>query len=248
MKLIGLMPIRFDPAKSLKWGSLKQLCDLTDGVILLNDNGKDLNYFVNYDQTTVVLQDYCGDSFRKILEVVNCSRLRDDGWQDYGNRLTLLTRAAIHGADWVLWLDDDLIFHPDITPKAMRLLVDLAKKHKCRSVSFTLREMWNESHWRSDGIWRDKRYVGLANNLPVAQECYTAMSAARLHVLPTAGGAVFCSDAEVFHYGMSTPELRTARLAKYQREDPENRFQADYQYLVNEDGLQLTPLCHSPSP
>lgn len=164
-----------------------------------------------------------------------------DEWNDYANRVMLLTRAASKGYEWVVWLDADELLH-DVCKADILNQVNFANKMGAIGVQYRVREMWDETHWRSDGIWGGKAKVVVQKNpmiSPVVR--WGPRHLNRLHAFPLQAGAMVETEKQLLHYGMSTPEKRTARFLKYKREDPSNKFQPGigYDYLLDESGMVL---------
>lgn len=169
--------------------------------------------------------------------------INQEPWNDYGNRLTLLARAAAHGAEWVMWSDSDWTF-PGLTKDMVQDHIAGAILHGCAGVSYRLREMWNATHYRSDGVWGMKKKVILQRN-PLMERSVTWRETHlhKLHNVPLQEGKILEVDSEVLHWGMNTPEKRQARRDRYSALDPKNEFQRmGYDYLVNEFGMTLTSI------
>lgn len=167
-------------------------------------------------------------------------------WNDYGNRLVLLALATRKYCDWVLWLDDDELIEPAIQHEklhqCLRSEIKAAQERDCIAVSFQRCDMWDKTHWRSDGVWGQKRKVVLQRN-PLTGDFvhWRGSHTQRLHVLPLQVGDIFGSPLKIYHYGWNSIGKRLAARAKYARQDPNNVFQAQgYDYLVDESGIELT--------
>jgi hypothetical protein len=147
-------------------------------------------------------------------------------WNHYGNWLVLLAKAAKAYCDWVLWLDDDETLPPEVTKDTLLSLITQARNSGCVAVTFRRCDMWNETHWRSDGVWGRKRKVILQRN-PLTEEFvhWRASHKERLHVQPLQVGDIMQADVKIFHHGWNSPEKRIATRIKYVKEDPGNVFQ-----------------------
>jgi len=223
MKIAGLMPIGRESKPD--FGSLNQLVALCDAVIVLADN-------VEWSSG---LPD----------EIARLAR-KNEEWNDWTNHLTLLARAAAHGCDWVLLLDDDELLEPSITRDGLHQQIEVAVHKGCDLISYRVREVWsaNPLQYRSDGIWGRKRKVVVHRNPLLGGFVHWQGNAtARLHAQCLPHGKTMETECQLLHYGMSTPELRQARVDKYKQLDPTNHFnQIGYDYLIDETGMELTVL------
>ncbi len=198
---------------------------LSDRTILLLDNAG------HYGATPIA-----------VSEVVSVQN--SEPWQDAGNRLTLLARAAAHGCKWCVFLDDDEVFEPFVNKQMMIALIRDAVEAGCDLIEFQLCEMWTNSAYRVDGIWGQKRKVRVQRN-PLMQESvhWRGNHLQRLHAIPMQCGDVYQSDIRILHYGMSTPELREARVKKHNLLDPNKIYQPQgYDYMLDTSGMVLKEL------
>lgn len=189
------------------------------------------------DHVVVLAHNSPASQFRRGCTIL---RLEDEQWNCTGNHALLHTEAKALGCDWVMRLDDDMDI-PPTTVKKIRDMVLQAEAVGADYVRVTMRELWGGHNvYRSDGIWGNKTWALLHRN-------WTTMDIPdqRLHV-GAIGEPYDSRDITVFHSGCMTRELREARVAKYQREDPDNRFQPDYSYMLDESGLELKPVDWSP--
>jgi hypothetical protein len=168
-------------------------------------------------------------------------------WHDLGNRTTLLYRALVHGCNWIVSMDDDIVFSRNFQTRrdVVRVIAELAKRGKDTCL-FKLRDLWDsKSQYRADGVWGRKSFMALRKNwfyyenitLPDPQ-------ADRLHrpVYPAnlrsrgAYSAKF-DDYIAYHTGCLTRERRLSRVSKYARADP-GQAQA-YAYMLDTAGIRL---------
>lgn len=173
-----------------------------------------------------------------------------DGWIAYDDRRgegvfsnevrrrTLLLKAARDaGAKWALAVDPDERFE-DSMAAAMPVLT---RDESVGCYSFALREMYNERHYRIDGVWGQKRQARL---LSLGQGVLTPSG--ELHLswssfVPKANP--IATDFNLYHLKMIAPERRKARAALYNFLDPERRMQKiGYDYLADETGAQFEPI------
>lgn len=212
------------------WGAFQQMRGLCDVVIVLCDS---CHVFDAHWQKIAG-----GIRIDETIEVNN-----QLGWEDYTNRMTLLTRAAAHHCDWVLWLDDDEVLQGATRSKILEY-IDLAEKLHRVAVRLEKREMWTDRHFRNDGIWKKQKLVLQKNPMLQLETRWRDWHLRRLHALPLQEGEIMdVAGSRLLHYGMSTPELREARVRKYRLADPGNKFQPEgYDYMLDETGIELVQL------
>lgn len=228
MKLVGLMPLGNLEILSVAVNGLIQLVELCDGIVILADRISNI-------------------AWPKTPQIEVCKVMSSLPWNDYTNRLTLLARATAHGATHVLWLDaDELLCNVtrelNFTRKLIDVQIEAMEAIQHVGISYAVREMWNETQYRSDGIWGTKRRLVIQKN-PLLGLCvqWPAQHLNRFHAFPLQCGEVMKSDYQLLHYGMSTPELRKARHEKWKTLDPTNQFQEfGYDYMADESGMILT--------
>lgn len=218
MKIAGLMPIGGNQDK-FKAESIKQLHSICDTTIVLQDR----------EDAPIVAT---------LMSDESITLDHDEPWNDYGNRLMLLSRAAARGCDWVMWLDHDDVIDAAISRFDITQMILGCEVDKIMAIRFCVREMWNETHWRADGRFANKSRIVLQKN-PLLLPSVVWKNHWNPHSMPVQEGPEFQSWWELFHWGMSTPELRKARVAKHEAADPEGKWQDDYRYLEKTEGLEL---------
>jgi len=223
LRIAGLMPVRDYSDATSAFAALRELSDV---VIVLDDN-----------------------SSRPFPFRAECDELvrldNRESWNDQANRTLLLYRAFVHGCDWALFMDDDLAFSHDFQTRsdAERLVAELAARRRdvCR---FVVRDLWGSiRHYRNDGVWGQKSIAVLRRNWFADDAITLRDPRLRLHTpaFPANLRARQALDRRhvAYHTGCMTPAERTARVAKYRREDPDRRFQRDYAYMLDESGIEL---------
>lgn len=211
------------------WGSFQQMRELCDVVIVLCDGCH------VFDSHWKKIAD--GVRIDETIEVAN-----QLGWEDYANRMTLLVRAAAHSCDWVMWLDDDEVLH-DVERVMLLDQIRRAELSGNVAVRYDKREMWTDRHYRNDGVWKKQKIVLQKNPMMEKSARWREWHLRRLHALPLQEGGVLDVTERILHYGMSTPELRAARVRKYRLADPGNKFQPEgYDYMLDETGIELVQL------
>lgn len=163
-------------------------------------------------------------------------RARVGGWYHEGQtRRALIERAKDAGADWILGIDPDERFERG-AGSAIRRLIQTNDKV---SFSFSIREMWTPTSYRSDGIWGVKARPSL---FPVKPE--QAFHDLRVHSPWTPKGyLVRRTGINLYHLKMINPANRVARRDLYKSLDPGRSIQAiGYDYLTDETGIELTEI------
>ncbi|KAA3630907.1 MAG: hypothetical protein DWQ08_05545, partial [Proteobacteria bacterium] len=192
----------------------------------------------------IALDDGSTDGSREILEQdplvcsLSCNPARSDHvWDEPANRATLINAAARAGARWVLAIDVDERLPNDFGER-WAATANRANTEGIGAFAVWLRELWGKpDRYRVDGIW-GRKYVARLFDLNRGGR----IDESRLHghwapIDAMRNGAFVQSDIEILHLAMISREDRLARRLKYERLDPENRWQSiGYAYLTNEDG------------
>jgi hypothetical protein len=219
--IAGLMTIGCEPKpRELQTKALANLQSLTDLQIVLLDKlaGKQLPRL-------------------QVAEVIQL--MHEQSWHDTANRFALMSRALAYPAKWLVWLDDDETFEPKVDYKVLTDLIREAAQSGCQAIEFQLCEMWDEDHYRVDGVWGQKRKVRVHVNPLLADMVHWRQNHThRYHTVPLPVCDVHQSNLRILHWGMSTPELRKVRLAKWTQLDPDNKF-GNYGYFADETGMEL---------
>ena len=146
-------------------------------------------------------------------------------------RRILIERARELGATWVLAIDPD----ERVERGAATRIRGLTGGRERIVWEFNLREMFDASSYRMDGIWGSKMQGRL---FPVFDG--PLCSEQPLHGAwcdAPAGYSVLPAGLNLYHLKMISPGGRLARRNLYQHLDPDNQYQkAGYNYLVDEDG------------
>jgi hypothetical protein len=217
------MPTRNYDAGSSSFETLRNLSDVT---IVLDDNS--VSPFPHRDQCT------------EYISIRN-----DVPWNCPANLTLLVYRAFVHGCEWVISLDDDIILSSGFQTRGdVDETVDRMEACNADICRFPLRDLWDSSREiRVDGIWSRKTFAVVRRNWFFYGDVTLRDPSLRLHT------AAFPSDLKevnllhpvhrAYHTGCMTAELRKARVDKYAVEDAQNTFQADYSYMLDESGLKL---------
>jgi hypothetical protein len=152
-------------------------------------------------------------------------------------RARLFAAARDMGADWLLTPDPDERLERGFA----NWLPDLIAQGDRNLWNFTLREMFDDRHVRTDGPWGGKSKVIL-----FPMDAAKTDPQALLHAPRVGDGAGYTqrdSRIIVYHLRMASAARRQLRRDLYAAADPERRFQAiGYDYLADERGMVLEPL------
>lgn len=162
-------------------------------------------------------------------------------WDEMGNHRRLIAAALRRRAEWVLCLDADERIERTFRARAERVI----RRGRLLGISayaVHLRELWDSpGAYRVDGIWGRKTRARLFQPRPDhkfdPRELHglkAPLQARHLDVYPLA-------NLNIYHLGMLRPEDRIARRSRYERTDPDARWQPNlgYAYLTDERGLRL---------
>lgn len=207
-------------------GYLANVRPHVDGIVALDDGSRDGS----------------GDYMRSneaVLEVLEAPSGRAT-WDERANHRALVGAAIRHGAEWLLALDADERLEQEFRPRAERVI------RRGRLLAFgayavRLRELWDSpDQFRVDGVWGRKAPARLfrarADHVfdPRPLHGFKAPLQDRLR------GDYPLADLEVYHLRMIRREERLARRRRYERLDPDARWQPEgYAYLTDETGLRL---------
>jgi hypothetical protein len=204
---------------------------------------------VNLSDVTIVLDDNSESPFPyrdRCTEYIAMRRAAP--WNAVGNLTLLLYRAFVHNCEWIVSLDDDIILGQTFQDRAaVDMVVDRMARGRVDICHFRLRDLWDsDSHYRADGIWGQKTFPVVRHNWFFYDGVTVARPDERLHTaaFPISLKAhVEIDDRHVaYHTGCLRPSDRRARVEKYRVEDPENRFQRDYEYMLDDRNLMLAPV------
>jgi hypothetical protein len=172
----------------------------------------------------------------ELVELIRIPRERP-GWDEVGNYRRLLEAAFRLGAEWALCLDVDERLEWDFRARAERV-IRRGGRFGYTAFSVRFRELWNErDRFRADGIWGQKTQPRLFRVRPDHE-----LDEAPLHGIkaPLQAAPFRLGDLVVYHLAMLTEADRAARRAKYERLDPQARWQErGYAYLTDQRGLRL---------
>jgi hypothetical protein len=181
------------------------------------------------------------ESRPELLDLVRWPR--EAPYHEGGMRRELLARVWPHRPDWVLGLDADERVERSFRA---RVLAHAERPFRRRPAAYRLpvREVWDRPDAvRVDGPFGRKGKHALFRTDPghVFDErplhaAWASMDAGDHRRFPRL-------DAIVYHLRMLHADDRRARRARYERIDPDGRWQpGGYAYMTDEDGLVVEPL------
>jgi glycosyltransferase involved in cell wall biosynthesis len=199
-----------------------------DGIVALDDGSTDGS----------------GEYLRSRPEVVKVLPVPPDRprWDEVANHRALVAAGLEQGADWLIALDADERVERRFGERARRVI------RRGRPLGLTayhvrLRELWGSADaYRVDGIWGRKRtarlFAARADHLFDERPLHAFKAPLQARRV---GASFPIADLEVYHLRMIRPEDRQARRERYERADPESRWQPGigYAYLTDERGMRL---------
>jgi hypothetical protein len=154
-----------------------------------------------------------------------------------------LTEAAWeHDADWLLGIDADERVEEGFRARALEEIARAeAADEDALWVHF--RELWDRpDQMRVDGLWGAKRKLCLyrSSHEHVFHDQRLHIHWASMAIPPEERRQ---ADLRIYHLRMIEAEDRRARVARYERLDPEHEWQGiGYRYLIDEEGIELARL------
>lgn len=223
-RLLALVAFR-DEMRFLP-GLFENLAGQVDGVVALDDQSTDgSRRFV--------------ESQPLLCELLVVEPGAQEELEDGRNHRALTEAAWEHGADWLFGIDADERVESGFRRRAdTEIRRAEAAGHAALWVPF--RELWDAPNLvRVDGIWGGKRKACLFQS-----DRGHRFDDRRLHAIwapwPPPDGEYPEADLRLYHLRMIDPSDRHARVERYLRLDPEQRWQEiGYDYLTEEHGLEL---------
>lgn len=208
-------------------GYLRNVGPHVDGIIALDDGSRDSS------------GDFL-ESSQEVLEVIRVPADRRE-WDELGNHRALVAAALRHGADWILSLDADERVERDFRARAERVI---ARGRLLGMTAFRLRyrELWDApDQYRVDGIWDEKTRGSLFRAASDHIFDPRPLHGRKAPMQARWRGRYPLADLTIYHLGMLRAEDRAARRERYERLDPDARWQPElgYAYLTDERGLRL---------
>ncbi len=228
VRLIALLQLRDEVKHLPSW--LANVSPQVDGIVALDDGSS--------DGSAELLEGKAN-----VLEVVRVSRRRPD-WDEVGNFRRLVDAGHRHGADWLVSLDADERVEHDFRARAERV-IRRGGLLGLPAYALRLHDLWGSvDQYRADGVWDDRWVARLFRARPGQALDERPLHARKVPVGPWwMRGRVPHADLRVYHLRMIRPEDRQARRERYERLDPDCRWQPEgYSYLTDETGLELRPV------
>jgi len=200
----------------------------------------------------VALDDGSSDGTDRLLEqspyVVELLRNPPDraSYDEPAGHRRLVAAALLHGADWIVSVDADERLERDFRMRAERV-IRRGSAFGLSAFAVRLRELWDApDHYRVDGIWGGKRVPRLFRAMPDHRFDERPLHGAKAPIQGKVFGVFPLADLVIYHLRMIRREDREARRERYQRLDPEARWQptVGYAYLTDERGLKLRRVPH----
>jgi glycosyltransferase involved in cell wall biosynthesis len=222
-ELIALLPVRNAERWLPDW--LVAASEWADGVIALDDGSTDASASILGAHPLV----------RRILR--NPTRPTFEGWDDRANRQRLLDAAAEFSPKWVIFLDAD----ERIAPSDVGLLSQLTREEDPGfAYGFRIHAATDDlSLIEPEGRWV-YRLFGWQQGMELPDK--------KLHLVPIPLSIPrrrwLRTTVRVLHLGTTADTDRAARFNKYEQADPDRRWQASYDHLLDQpEGMApLTPL------
>jgi hypothetical protein len=221
-RLLALLACR-DEMRHLD-GYLRNVGPQVDGIVALDDGSTD---------GSAAFLERSPD----VLEVLRVPPQRP-AWDEMGNFRRLVDAALRHGATWVVSLDADERVEREFRARAERVMAS----GEAQAYAVRMRELWGSpDRYRADGLWGRKAPPRLFAVRPGQEFSDAELHAPKVPIDAVRCGAVVRADLEVYHLRMIDPDQRRARRERYERMDPEARWQPreGYAYLTDETGLEL---------
>jgi glycosyltransferase involved in cell wall biosynthesis len=228
--MLALLAVRDEMAYLPGW--LDNVAGQVDGVVALDDGSA--------DGSADLLE-----SRPEVLEVLRVPRDRP-AWDEPGNHRRLVAAGLRHGAEWLVCLDADERVEREFRVRAERV-IRRGRLLGLSAYGVRIRSLWDSPDAiRVDGDW-GRRFVprlfrAQADHAFDDRPLHHFKAPMQARIL----GRYFpLADLEVYHLRMQHPADRIARRQKYERWDPDGRWQArevGYAYLTDETGLRVRPI------
>lgn len=226
-RLVALLAVR-DGMRHLP-GFLRNVAPQVDGIIALDDGSS--------DGSAELLARH-----RDVIELLRrpCDRTE---WDEVGNHRALVAAALRHGAEWILCVDADERVEREFRARAERVIAR-GGILGYSAYAVRLRELWDSPRqYRVDGIWGRKMVARLFRAREEHEFDPAPLHGVKAPLQARRRGRFPGADLTLYHLGMLRPEDREARRRRYERADPERRWQRiGYEYLTDPRGLTLRPV------
>lgn len=210
-------------------GFLRNVAPQVDGIVALDDGSTDGSDRLLAEHPAV-------------LELLRNPADRPR-WDEPGNHRRLVDAALRHGADWMLCLDADERLERHFRIRAERVIARGALLG-LSAYALEMRELWDSrSRFRVDGIWGGRLRARLFRACQGASFDARELHGQKAPLQGRIRGVYPRADLIFYHLRMVLPQDRQARRARYERLDPDCRWQSiGYSYLTDSRGLRLRHL------
>lgn len=225
VRLLALLAVRNQA--DLLPGYVANVGPQVDGIVALDDGST--------DGSAEFLE-----SRPEVLQVLRISPDRAQ-WDEVGNYRALVAAGLRHGAEWLLSLDADERVEREFRTRCERV-IRRGRFLRYTAYAVHMLELWNSTgEYRVDGIWGSKTPARLFKARENHEFDTRPLHATKAPLQSSIARSFPVADLNVYHLGMLHRENREARRRRYEKLDPENRWQrkVGYAYLTDEGGLQL---------
>lgn len=202
-----------------------------DAVVALDDRSTDGSY------------DYVA-SRQEISSILRINAADGKSWDEPLNRQLLVMEGQRLNCDWFVAFDADERVEERFWQVARQIAAD-AEKRGMHAFQFRLRELWDSvRQYRVDGLWGRKLKAAFFSNLGSkhifdrAQWHGEWISTNPIHAA--------CSEKlplNLYHLRMVKDTDRIARRDRYNKLDPDKKFQSiGYDYLTDKTAIELAPI------
>jgi glycosyltransferase involved in cell wall biosynthesis len=224
VRLLALLAVR-NGMRHLP-GFLRNVPPQVDGIVALDDGST--------DGTAELLQ-----AHPAVREVIRRPPDRPT-WDEVGNHRALVGAAVAHHAEWIISVDADERLERHFRARAERVISRGNLLGYC-GYAIRLRELWDDpGQYRADGIWGRKMMARLFRARADHEFDPALIHGQKAPLQARRNGRFPTADLTIYHLGMLSADDRAARRARYERSDPDGRWQRiGYEYLTDPTGLTL---------
>lgn len=206
------------------------LSGLVDGVIALDDGSTDGSEEIVKAQPL-------------LLELLHRQPRKHHTWNEPLNKRLLVHAARHHGAEWVIVLDADERLECSFRTRA-EALISQAEQDGTMAFSLRMCELWDSpDQYRVDGIWGRKTVARLFRLRADHQFDDRTLHGQWAPLNSLDAHQCKSADINIYHLRMIRAQDRLERKRRYQKLDPEKRWQEmGYAYMTDTTNLALQPI------